>query len=284
MLVHAHPDDECISTGGTIARYSDEGAHVCLVTCTDGEEGEVAPVPELGEIEEIRARLGEIRRDELREACRRLGRVDLRLLGYRDSGMDGTPANADPRAFVNQDPGDPVGSIVRIIREVRPQVLLTYNEVGGYGHPDHIRAHRAAMAAVERAADPSFASGGGAPAAVAHAVAKVYYAAYPKSFLRAASELMAAAGSQDAITAADIDRLGTEDDAITTAVDVSDYVDRKFDALAAHRTQLGTTQWMFDIPEAARVWAMGTEHFVLARSALPRPEGREQDLFEGLSV
>src|SRR5712692_4852787 len=96
LLVHAHPDDECLSTGGTIARYADAGVHVVLVTCTNGEVGEIADVPDLGPQEEIRARLGEIRVDELREACRRLGDVDLRLLGYHDSGMEGTLENDAP--------------------------------------------------------------------------------------------------------------------------------------------------------------------------------------------
>src|SRR5438105_13661415 len=99
LFVHAHPDDECLSTGGTIARYSDEGVRVVLVTCTNGEVGEIADVPDLGTTEEIRSRLGNVRVEELKEACRRLGNVDLRLLGYHDSGMDGTPDNDSPGAL-----------------------------------------------------------------------------------------------------------------------------------------------------------------------------------------
>lgn len=283
VLVHAHPDDECISTGGIIAKYSDEGASVCLVCCTNGEEGEVAEVPELGTVAEVQARLGEVRIAELREACRHLGRVDLRLLGYRDSGMDGTPANDDPRAFVNRPVGEAGAEVARILREVRPQVIVTYNEVGMYGHPDHIRAHEAALRGVIAAADPSFEPDSGP----AHRVAKVYYTAMPKSWLRAAMELGRRIGRQLGrgeddvlVSEEEIERIGTDDEAVTTAVDVVAVVDRKFDALAAHRTQYGTTQWFFEIPREFRPLAMGTEYFVLARSEVGMPSEGEKDLFE----
>lgn len=271
-----------MGTGGTIARYSDEGAYVCLITCTNGEVGEVAEVPELGDVDEVKARLGEVRTEELREACRRLGRVDLRMLGYHDSGMEGTPPNADPVAFINQDLDEAVRRIVVILREVQPQILVTYNEIGLYGHPDHVRAHEAAIAAADAAADPGYAPDAGGP----HRVAKVYYTAMPKSWLRAARDMSEEFGldRDDFISEEDVERMGTDDDLITTSIDATAYVDRKFRALAAHRTQLGTTQRLFEIPEDVRPWAMGTEHFVLARSEVPRPEGREQDLFEGLNV
>jgi N-acetyl-1-D-myo-inositol-2-amino-2-deoxy-alpha-D-glucopyranoside deacetylase len=179
LLVHAHPDDECLATGGTIARYAAEGARVVLVTCTNGEVGEIAEVPELGTVDEIRARLGEIRTAELREACRQLGDVDLRMLGYHDSGMEGTPENDDPGAFVNQDLDAAVERVVGIIRETAPDVVVTYNEIGFYGHPDHIRAHDVAVAAVEAAADAGYRPELGP----AHRVAKLYYTAVPKSLL-----------------------------------------------------------------------------------------------------
>jgi N-acetyl-1-D-myo-inositol-2-amino-2-deoxy-alpha-D-glucopyranoside deacetylase len=279
VLVHAHPDDECLSTGGTIARYADEGAHVCLITCTNGEVGEVADVPELGDTETVRARLGEIRREELVEACRRLGDVDLRMLGYHDSGMQGTPDNGSPEAFVNQDLADPVARIVEIVREIRPHVLVTYNEYGFYGHPDHIRAHEAALAAVDAAADERYVPG--AP----HRVAKVYYTAVPKSMLRGGRSLAEQMGESpdDFFSEDEIERIGTDDDRITTWLDVSIYVDRKFEALEAHRTQLGTTGRFLQIPVNVRAAAMGTEHFVLVRSDVSAPEGAERDLFQGVT-
>jgi N-acetyl-1-D-myo-inositol-2-amino-2-deoxy-alpha-D-glucopyranoside deacetylase len=282
VLVHAHPDDEAIGTGGTIARYSDDGAHVCLITCTNGELGEIAEVPELGPVDGFRDRLGEVRRTELEEACRRLGRVDLRMLGFHDSGMAGTPDNDDPKVFVNQNIDEAVRVMVPILREVRPQILITYNEYGFYGHPDHIRAHEAALATVDAAADPTYEPDAGA----AHTVSKVYYTAIPKSLLRSARDMASEIGWEtpdDAFTEEDIETIGTDDELVTTAIDVTEYVDRKFDALRAHRTQLGTTGWALDMPEQFRAMAFGTEHYVLARSATARGKDVETDLFEGVS-
>src|SRR5689334_11133434 len=120
LLVHAHPDDECLSTGGTIARYANEGARVVLVTCTNGEVGEIADVPDLGSHDEIASRLDEIRIEKLREACRRLGPVDLRLLGYHDSGMEGTSENNAPEAFINQDHEEATRRVAEIVDETKP--------------------------------------------------------------------------------------------------------------------------------------------------------------------
>lgn len=277
MLVHAHPDDECLSTGGTIARYAAEGVHVCLITCTNGELGEIAELPELGPPESLRARLGEIRVDELRAACDALGEVDLRLLGYHDSGMEGTPGNQDPGAFVQQPFEEVVARIAAILREVRPQVLVTYNEYGFYGHPDHIRAHEAAMAAVAAAADPAHD-----PDSVPHEVAKVYHTAIPKGRLRLARELFSQGpmGEDHRFSEEEIDRIGTDDELVTTELDVRAYVPRKVAAIEAHRTQLGTTAAFLSVPDDLRTEAFGREHFVLVRSTVGPPDGIEPDLFE----
>lgn len=273
LFVHAHPDDECLSTGGTIARYADEGARVVLVTCTNGEVGEIADVPDLGTVEEIRERLGEIRAEELRAACRELGDVDIRMLGYHDSGMDGTPENDDPRAFIRQDPAEAVARVAAIIRETKADVLVTYNEYGFYGHPDHIRAHEVAMRALDAALDGSNG----------HRVPKVYYTAVPKSLLAAGRDMAEGLGQapDDFFTLADIERIGTDDDAVTTWIDVSRYVPNKFRALEAHKTQRGTTEQFLRIPEDIRALAMGFEHYVRVRG--DGPDGRETDFFEGLA-
>src|SRR5262249_5765977 len=146
LLVHAHPDDETITTGATMAYYAATGAHVTLVTCTLGEEGEIH-VPELAALAADQAdQLGGYRLVELERACQALGATDPRFLGgagrYRDSGMMGTPANDNPRAFWQADLHEAAGHLVEIMRELRPQVLVTYDANGGYGHPDHINAHR----------------------------------------------------------------------------------------------------------------------------------------------
>lgn len=273
LLVHAHPDDECISTGGTIARYARDGVDVCLVTCTNGELGEIAEIPGLGAPDEIRPRLADVRRQELRDALACLGTVDLRLLGYHDSGMDGTEGNRDPKAFINQPFEEVVGAVAAVMREVRPQVVVTYNEYGFYGHPDHIRAHEATVAAID------------AVAAEGVDVQKLYYTAIPKSGLRMAAAAFGPDASDGPTFDDDtVERIGTDDDAITTRLDVTAFVDQKVDALAAHRTQRGTTQWFFDVPAEVRPLILGTEHFVLARTTLPSPGGVEADLFEGVTA
>src|SRR5262245_7910064 len=136
MIVHAHPDDEVIGSGGTLARYSDEGVQTVLVTATLGEEGEIV-VADLN-TPEVKARLAEVRREELRRAAAILGITHQEFLGYRDSGMAGTPANDHPDCFHQADMEEATGRLVRLVRAYRPQVLVSYNEHGGYGHPDHI--------------------------------------------------------------------------------------------------------------------------------------------------
>ena len=157
LLVHAHPDDESIGTGATMARYAAEGAQVTLVTCTLGELGEIIP-PSLSYLAEgDGSRLGEYRIGELNAACAELGVTDHRFLGgpgrWRDSGMMGTEGNDDPRCFWRADVDEAADALLDVIREVRPQVLVTYDANGFYGHPDHIQAHRVAMRAFERAGD-----------------------------------------------------------------------------------------------------------------------------------
>jgi N-acetyl-1-D-myo-inositol-2-amino-2-deoxy-alpha-D-glucopyranoside deacetylase len=158
LLVHAHPDDETIGSGATMAKYAANGAHVTLVTCTLGEEGEIL-VPDLVHLAADKEDgLGQHRIGELAAAMKALGVTDHRFLGgpgrWRDSGMMGTPSNDNPACFWQADLEVAVGELVRVIREVRPQVVITYNENGGYGHPDHIQAHRVAVAAFDAAADP----------------------------------------------------------------------------------------------------------------------------------
>ncbi len=195
LLVHAHPDDESITTGATMAYYVAHGAQVTLLTCTLGEEGEVL-VPEYEQLEAAQAdQLGGLRISELDTAMRALGVTDHRYLGgpgrFRDSGMMGTPANEHPRAFwrAASEPevfDAAVEAAVEVIREMRPQVMITYDDNGDYGHPDHIMAHRVATAAALRAAEPSY--GPGAP----WQVSKFYWTAVPKSGCGPASRRSAA--------------------------------------------------------------------------------------------
>jgi N-acetyl-1-D-myo-inositol-2-amino-2-deoxy-alpha-D-glucopyranoside deacetylase len=291
LLVHAHPDDESISTGATMARYAAQGAHVTLVTCTLGEEGEIL-VPELEQLSAGQAdQLGGYRIGELAQAMQALGVTDHRFLGgpgrFRDSGMMGTEANKHPRAFWRAD-SDPevfdaaVAAAVDVIREVRPQVVITYDDNGDYGHPDHILAHRVATAAVRRAADGAFGSG------EAWDVAKLYWTATPKSLLRQGFEALAD-NAESAFGVADVEDLpfGVEDDVITTAIDNSGYGEAKMNALAAHRSQIAVDGVFFALSNLLGREIMATEHFRLIKGELG-PErdadGRETDVFGGIDA
>jgi N-acetyl-1-D-myo-inositol-2-amino-2-deoxy-alpha-D-glucopyranoside deacetylase len=284
LLVHAHPDDETIQTGATMAKYVADGAHVTLVTCTLGEEGEVL-VPDLVHLAADKDdRLGEHRIGELTEAMARLGVTDHRFLGgpgrWRDSGMMGTPANDRADCFWRADLETAVGELVRVVREVRPQVVVTYNEIGGYGHPDHIQAHRVTVAAVEAAADPGRFPGTGDP----WQAAKLYYTAMPKSFLRMGWELMKEAGDELPFGVADPDELpfGDEDELVTTQVDARDHLERKMAALEAHRTQIEVDGPFFALSNNVGQRAFGLEHYRLVRGTPPEPGVTENDLFAGL--
>src|SRR5215510_5539159 len=185
MAVHAHPDDEAISTGGVLARYADEGLRTVLVTCTGGEVGEISDST-LATIET----LAEVRRKELERACEILRVGRLQLLGYRDSGMMGTLDNAHPSSFYQASLEEATARLVTLVRRERPQVLVTYDERGFYGHPDHIRANQITVAAFDAAGDPARWPEAGTP----WKPAKLYYTAVARSALRTFSRLMRDAG------------------------------------------------------------------------------------------
>ncbi|NEK57959.1 N-acetyl-1-D-myo-inositol-2-amino-2-deoxy-alpha-D-glucopyranoside deacetylase [Geodermatophilus sabuli] len=292
LLVHAHPDDETINNGATMARYVAEGAAVTLLTCTLGEEGEVL-VPSLELLASDHAdQLGGFRIGELAAAMDALGVTDWRFLGgpgrYRDSGMMGTPANDKPRAFWNADLGEAVAHAVAVVREVRPQVVVTYDENGGYGHPDHIQAHRVAMGAVEAAADPAYRPDLGEP----WDVAKVYWCCFPRSVMRAGIEAMAALGEDSPFASlGDVDDVPftVPDEVVAAAVDGRPHAGRKDAALRAHATQITVDGPFFALSNNLGQEVMGIEYYRLARGqrgqrgpAGAAPDGWEDDLFAGL--
>ncbi len=289
VFVHAHPDDETISTGATMARYAAEGARVTLVTCTLGEEGEIH-VPELAQLAATAAdQLGGYRISELRAACQALGVSDHRFLGgagrYRDSGMMGTPANEHPRAFWQADLTEAAGYLVEVLREVRPQVVVTYDPNGFYGHPDHIQAHRVATEAVRLAADPDFAPHLGA----AWQVSKVYWHTIPRSVIAAGLEHFRASSDNPFGDAESVDDLpfGTPDEQVTTRVDARAYADAKLAAIRAHATQIPPTSWLFSLATNTGQEELGVEYYTLAsgtRGPGVAPHGWEDDLFAGLFV
>jgi len=284
LLVHAHPDDETIGTGAVMAKYAAEGALVTLVTCTLGEEGEVL-VPELSHLASDRDdALGPHRIEELAVACEALGVTDHRFLGgpgrWRDSGMMGTPQNDRPDVFWQADPDEATRALVEVLREVRPQVVVTYDSNGGYGHPDHVQAHRVTVAAVDAAADPAYAPELGE----SWTTEKLYWTAIPKSVLQAGIDHLKQTGDSTffGVDSADDLPFGNPDDEVTTEVDARDHLDRKVAAMRAHATQIAVDGPFFALSDNVGQQAMGVEYFVRARpnaDIAERDRVREADLF-----
>jgi N-acetyl-1-D-myo-inositol-2-amino-2-deoxy-alpha-D-glucopyranoside deacetylase len=279
LLVHAHPDDESIATGGIMAKYAAEGAAVTLVTCTLGEMGEVIP-PALDHLRAGRSGgLGAYRIGELAAACAALGVTDHRFLGgagrWRDSGMMGTPANADPRCFWQADLGAAAAELTAVIREVRPQVLVTYDANGFYGHPDHIQAHRVAWRAFEQAAGEPWQ------------VAKFYANAMPTVALARALETVRNARTAFAPPPG-VDELpfGVPEQAVTTEIDISAHIDVKLAAMRSHATQISVDAPFYALSDNVGQRVLRQEYFTLLAGPLGKgtgPADREEDLFAGLA-
>jgi N-acetyl-1-D-myo-inositol-2-amino-2-deoxy-alpha-D-glucopyranoside deacetylase len=280
LFVHAHPDDETIGTGATMAHYAAAGVPVTLVTCTLGEEGEIH-VPELALLAPDAAdQLGGYRIAELAAACAALGVSDHRFLGgagrYRDSGMMGTAANDHPRCFWRADLDEAADLLLAVIREVRPRILVTYDPNGFYGHPDHIQAHRVAMRAAQLAA----AEGIGP--------AKIYWTAVPKSALAATMAHFAAAPDNPFAGVTSVEELpfGSPDEEIAARIDAPAARAAKAAAIRAHATQIPPDSWLHSLAGSVDADFLGVEHYLLA--AGPRGPGTgphhwEDDLFAGLT-
>jgi N-acetyl-1-D-myo-inositol-2-amino-2-deoxy-alpha-D-glucopyranoside deacetylase len=297
LLVHAHPDDESIGQGATMAKYVDEGIGVTVVTCTGGEMGEIL-IPELEHLAADKEdKLGEQRRIELGNAMAELGVTDFRYLGgfgtYRDSGMkwheDGHAVAADEvheNAFWHADLTEAANHLVSVIREVRPQVLVTYDEFGGYGHPDHIQAHRVATYAAALAAVPSYRLDLGE----AHDIAKIYWGAMSASRMRDGLRALREAGDTTTFEGMDPDNLPpfvTEDENLAAMVEASAYYPKKLAALKAHATQITDDSPFFQLRNSGEDSFWGQEFYRLAKGAKSAPfdeNGLETDLFNGLAV
>jgi N-acetyl-1-D-myo-inositol-2-amino-2-deoxy-alpha-D-glucopyranoside deacetylase len=260
LLVHAHPDDESIGTGATMAKYAAEGARVTLVTCTLGELGEIIP-PDLRYL--LPDELGEYRIGELARACEALGVTGHRFLGgagrWRDSGMMGLPDNDDPRCFWQADVDEAASELAAIIREVEADVIVTYDANGFYGHPDHIQAHRVAWRALEMTGE----------------TAKFYATAMPRSVLADAVRLPA-----DSWFARIADlSASVPDDQVTTAIDAAKYLDAKLAAMRAHETQITVDGEFFALSSDLGQRALGTEYYTLLAGPRGPGEPYERDFF-----
>ena len=278
LLVHAHPDDETINNGATMALYAALGAQVTLVTCTRGEEGEILVEEHLHKAATRDDLLGEHRVLELAEAMKALGVSDHRFLGqpdkkFRDSGMMGTEPNERKDNFWNADFDSATDSLVKVIDEVKPHVMITYDEFGGYGHPDHIQAHRVAMVAAEKSNWD---------------IEKIYWNVMPRSVIQQGIDKMKELGSDFMGVDNAEDLPFCKDDSFVTAlIDGNDYVQAKMDAMRAHATQIAVDGPFFALSDnlGSQVW--GNESYTLIKGAKSEPldsNQRETDLFAGVDL
>jgi len=259
MAVHAHPDDEATSTGGILARYSSEGVRTVLVTCTNGELGDAPGGAKPEEDHHDTAAVVEARRRELEESVRILGVRHLEMLGFHDSGMAGWESNTAPHAFAQIPVETAAAPLVALIERYRPQVVVTYDDNGFYGHPDHIQAHRITVAALDAAGSD----------------ARLYFPQIRRSRLRGFRDNMAAMG----VEPPDIDEenFGVPDELIAASVDVRAWAAAKRAAVAAHASQ-SENLFFLRFPEEAFVEVFGVEEFVRARPEAA-PGDLETDLF-----
>ena len=277
LLVHAHPDDETINNGASMALYAALGAQVTLITCTRGEEGEVL-TPELTHLASSETdSLGEHREIELANAMKALGVTDFRFLAegegkYRDSGMMGTEPNNRADVFWQANLEEASDYLVKVIDEVKPHILITYDEIGGYGHPDHIQAHRVAMRASEKSK---------------WQIQKIYWNTMPKSVLAESMAKMKELGS-DFFGADNVDDLpfAKEDSFVTTLIDGNSFVDAKMAAMKAHHTQISLDGPFFALSNNLGLQVWGHEYYTLVKGEKSAPfdaNGRESDLFSGVT-
>jgi LmbE family N-acetylglucosaminyl deacetylase len=272
MAVHAHPDDESSSTGGVLARYSDEGVTTVLVTCTNGEYGDGPAHVKPGEEGHDPEQVAKTRLAELDVACEHLGVSHLELLGYHDSGMAEWPYKDDVVAFCNVPFEDAVARVVELVERYQPDVMITYDDNGGYNHPDHLQAHRVAVAAFERTRIPT----------------KLYFIARRRRDFEKMRERMQDAGIEMPETPARMldpevmARMEATEARITTEVDTTAWAGRKRDALAAHASQLDES-WFVRFPDDAFVEFFGEETFIRAEDRTTVPAAvPEHDLFANI--
>jgi LmbE family N-acetylglucosaminyl deacetylase len=264
MAVHAHPDDEAIGTGGILARYSDEGVRTVLVTCTNGELGDGPGGVKPDDPTHDEAVVVPIRLQELKDSCQALGVAHLELLGYHDSGMEGWPQNEAPGSFWQTPVAEAGHRLAELMVAYQPQVVVTYDENGFYGHPDHIQANRITHAALAECGIPQ----------------KLYYTAVARSMLKGFGETLAAAGIETPAEVQENPEFGTPDELITTTIDCSAVSGRKFASLAAHASQSDNI-FFLKMGEELFGTVMGNESFVRVLDTTNSPVP-EDDLFAGL--
>ena len=259
--IFAHPDDEGFISGGTLALLVARSARVTLVCATNGDVGEISD-PSLAKPET----LGQVRQEELRQAMAITGVTDLRFLGYRDSGMAGTPANNHPASLSQADPEEVVSRLVAITREVRPQLLISHDPTGVYGHPDHLAIHRYATKAFRLAGRTTAYPEQFTKQLHPWSASWLYYACAPQTPFRRMWQEMTDAGIRPPFADREVNSLGCPDDAVTTTLDVSEFVEIKIRSLNCHRTQMGPNGPLAKLPPQKLQELMSKEYFTLVAS------------------
>jgi LmbE family N-acetylglucosaminyl deacetylase len=271
LACFAHPDDEAFGVSGLLAHYARQGVRVVLVCATRGEEGEISD-PNLA----VQEKLGQVREAEMRCAAETIGAEELIFLDYRDSGMAGTAANGRPDAFTNAPAGEVVPHLVGIIRRLQPDVVITFEPFGGYGHPDHIAIHHHTVAAFHAAADGEQYPEQGTP----WQATRLFYTVILRSQLQKMAAAIAEAGVADEGFGDFLDNLQWPEDQVHLAMDVGDTIDIKWRTILCHRTQVGEHHPFRRIPEAKIKEIMRTEHLALAWP-IPEPGLALAGLFAG---
>ncbi len=276
MAFHAHPDDEVTSTGGTLARYAARGEQLVVVTATDGAEGEVH---NYDDPDDVKARLAEVRREEIAAALSILGVKHHEFLGYRDSGMMGEPSNDHPESFWKADLMEATKRLIGAIRRHRPEVLVIYDPFGGYGHPDHLNVHRIGMAAWYGIRDHGrFPLGDEETDWVPQ---KLYWTVSPRSRSLRFAEHRRSIGEITDEQYERAQRSGIPDDEVTTWIDVGEFVPTMIEAWRAHRSQIPEDWFFLALPEKLRDQALQYEAYLRVFSRVPAPDA-EDDLLAGL--
>ncbi len=280
LTVHAHPDDESSKGAGSVARYHAEGVRTVLVCCTGGEEGEILnPAMDTAE---VRDNIHEVRLAELADAAAIIGYDEVVMLGYRDSGMPDSEANANPASFARAPLDEAVGRLVAVIRRERPQVIVTYpEEQSEYPHPDHIRVHEISVAAFDAASDPGRYPDAGDP----FSPAKLYYTVWPRERMRKVHEKFLELGMESPFDEKWLERLNRDTTPTSTRIDISGFDDVRGRALKAHATQVDpNSPFWFGLPPEIQATIHPYDDYQLARSAVGPTDVTEDDLFAGVGA
>ncbi len=267
LAAFAHPDDEGFGSGGTLAMLVARGVQVTLVCGTNGDVGEISD-PALATPET----LPQVRQQELQNAMTVTGVTDIRFLNYRDSGMAGTEDNEHPNSLHQADSSGVVETLVDIILETRPDIVITHDPSGGYGHPDHRAMCRHTTEAYRRAMENRD------PAEVS-----LYYVCFPRSNFQRMWRKMMEMDISPPFANRDIDKVGTPDEEVTTVLDISDYVDTKIESLNRHRTQINPDGPFAQLPQEMMREIMGTEYYTLVYPEAALPEGDLLGSLQGTS-